>query len=113
MNIEELVKGQDGPSKVFNLTYFEKLEKETHPSIILLKADEKTGSLCDKIKELLPLLDEHSILLIDGIRTNDSVFSDWKQLQTDTTFHFSADVYQFGLLAIRSFQEKEHFVLRY
>jgi hypothetical protein len=113
MNIEELLNDTNGQTKILSLIYFEKLEKETHPSIILLKADAEKIKLLDNVNELLPLLNEHSILLIDGIRTNDSVFSDWKQLQSNTAFHFSADVYQFGLLAKRSFQEKEHFVLRY
>lgn len=113
MDIEELVKCQDEQPKVLCLSCFEKLEKETHASIILLKVDAKKVNLSDKVNELLPLLHEHSILLIDGIRLNDSVFLDWRQLQLNTELHFSADLYQIGLLAKRSFQEKEHFVLRY
>jgi len=113
MDIEELLNDPNGHTKILSLTYFEKLEKEPHPSIVLLKVDTEKDSLFDKVNELLPLLDDQSMLLIDGIRTNDSVFSEWQQLLSNTEFHFSADLYQFGLLAKRSFQEKEHFLLRY
>jgi hypothetical protein len=113
MDIEELLNDLNGHTKILSLTYFEKLEKEPHPSIVLLKVDAEKDSLFDKLNELLPLLDDQSMLLIDGIRSNESIFSDWQQLLSNTEFHFSADLYQFGLLAKRPFQEKEHFVLRY
>jgi hypothetical protein len=113
MDIEELLNDPNGHTKILSLTYFEKLEKEPHPSIVLLNVNTGKDRLITKVNELLPLLDDQSMLLIDGIRTNDSVFSEWQQLLSNTEFHFSADLYQFGLLAKRSFQEKEHFVLRY
>jgi hypothetical protein len=113
MDIETLMMDLHSQVKFQGLSHLDELEKETQPSILLLKAEAKNISLLDQANKLIPLLDEHSILLIDGIRTNDSVFSEWQQLLSNTEFHFSADLYQFGLLAKRSFQEKEHFVLHY
>jgi hypothetical protein len=113
MDIETLMMDLHSLVKFQGLSHLDELEKETQPSILLLKAEAKNISLLDQANKLIPLLDEHSILLIDGIRTNDSVFSEWQQLLSNTELHFSADLYQFGLLAKRSFQEKEHFVLRY
>jgi hypothetical protein len=113
MDIETFMKDLHGQAKVLGLSHFDKVEKEIQSSIVLLKAEAENASLLDQANKFLPLIDEHSILLIDGIRTNDSVFSEWQQLLSNTEFHFSADIYQFGLLAKRSFQEKEHFVLRY
>ena len=113
MDIESLMKDLHGQAKVQGLSHFDNLEKEIQSSIVLLKTESENVSLLDQANKFLPLIDEHSILLIDGIRTNDSVFSEWQQLLSNTEFHFSADLYQFGLLAKRSFQEKEHFVLRY
>ena len=113
MDIESLMKDLHGQAKVQGLSHFDKLEKEIQSSIVLLKTESENVSLLDQANKFLPLIDEYSILLIDGIRTNDSVFSEWQQLLSNTEFHFSADLYQFGLLAKRSFQEKEHFVLRY
>lgn len=113
MDIEKLVRDQDGQTKILTYTNFESLGKETQAYILLLNVETIKDRLITKVNELLPLLDEHSILLIDGIRSNESIFSDWQQLLLNTDLHFSADLYQFGLLAKRPFQEKEHFVLRY
>ena len=101
------------PSEVQNLSFFDQLEKEKHASVILLTTDTRKVDIFKNLNELLPLLDENSIILIDGIRANDHMYSEWKQLKEKTEFHFSADVFHFGILAKRSFQEKEQFILRY
>ena len=112
-DIEGLAKELSIPSDIQNLSFFDQLEKEKHASIILVTTDNKNDGILTKVKELLPLLDENSLILIDGIRANDLAFSEWKQLKEKTEFHFSADVFHFGILAKRSFQEKEQFILRY
>jgi hypothetical protein len=111
--IEGLANELSIPSDIQNLSFFNQLEKEQHASIILVTTDNKNDGILTKVKELLPLLDENSLILIDGIRANDLAFSEWKQLKEKTEFHFSADVFHFGILAKRSFQEKEQFILRY
>ena len=112
-DIEGLANELSIPSNIYNLSFFDQLEKEKHASIILVTTDNKNDGILTKVKELLPLLDENSLILIDGIRANDLTFSEWKQLKEKTEFHFSADVFHFGILAKRSFQEKEQFILRY
>ena len=112
-DIEGLANELSIPSNIYNLSFFDQLEKEKHASIILVTTDNKNDGILTKVKELLPLLDENSLILIDGIRANDLAFSEWKQLKEKTEFHFSADVFHFGILAKRSFQEKEQFILRY
>jgi len=112
-DVECLAKELIVPLQVQNLSFFDQLEKEKHASIILLTMDKKNENILMKVNELLPLLDENSLILIDGIRANDRMYSEWKQLREKTEFHFSADVLHFGVLAKRSFQEKEHFTLRY
>lgn len=112
-DIEGLAKELNIPSEVQKLSFFDQLEKEKHASIILLTTDTKNDDILNKVNELLPLLDENSLILINGIRSNDRAFSEWKQLKEKTEFHFSADVFHFGILAKRSFQEKEQFILRY
>lgn len=111
--IEGLAKERTIPSEVQNLSFFEQLEKEKHASIILLTTDTRNDGILNKVNEFLPLLDENSLILIDGIRANDRAFSEWNQLKEKTEFHFSADLFHFGILAKRSFQEKEQFILRY
>ena len=112
-DIEVLAKELNIPSDIQNLSFFDQLEKEKHASVILLTTDTRNDDILNKVNELLPLLDENSLILIDGIRANDLAFSEWKQLKEKTEFHFSADVFHFGILAKRSFQEKEQFILRY
>ena len=112
-DIEGLTKELNIPSEVQNLSFFDQLEKEKHASVILLTTDTRKVDIFKNLNELLPLLDENSIILIDGIRANDHMYSEWKQLKEKTEFHFSADVFHFGILAKRSFQEKEQFILRY
>lgn len=112
-DIEVLAKELNIPSDIQNLSFFDQLEKEQHASIILLTTDTRNDGILTKVNELLTLLDENSLILIDGIRANDHAYSEWKQLKEKTEFHFSADVFHFGILAKRSFQEKEQFILRY
>jgi hypothetical protein len=89
------------------------VEKERHASIILLNAHSRNDDILKIVNKLLPLLDENSLILINDIRANDLAYSEWKQLKEKTEFHFSADVFHFGILAKRSFQVKEQFILRY
>ena len=112
-DIEGLANERTIPYVVQDLSFFDQLEKEKHASVILLTTDTRNVDILNKVNELLPLLDENSLILIDGIRANDLTFSEWKQLKEKTEFHFSADVFHFGILAKRSFQEKEQFILRY
>jgi hypothetical protein len=112
-DIEELAKDLGLSWEIQDLSFFDLKEKEKDPSIMLLTMDKRDNSSSLKVDELLPLLDENSLILIDGIRANDLIYSQWKQLCEKQEFHFSADVFQFGILAKRTFQVKEHFVLRY
>jgi hypothetical protein len=112
-DVDYLVKELNIPTTVHNLSFFKQLEKEKHASIILLTVESRNDGILKVVNEFLPLLDENSLILIDGIRANDRVYSEWKQLSEKNELHFSADVFYFGILAKRSFQEKEHFILRY
>lgn len=112
-DIEGLANELTIPYDVQDLSFFDQLQKEQHASIILLTSKMSNEDILKKVNKLLPLLDENSLILIDGIRANDLAFSEWKQLKEKTEFHFSADVFHFGILAKRSFQEKEQFILRY
>ncbi|MFM6935798.1 MAG: hypothetical protein ACKOXP_10165 [Flavobacteriales bacterium] len=58
-------------------------------------------------------LKEDTIIVVDNIRRDSTSFDLWNQLISMEQIHFSADLFNFGLLAKRTFQEKEHFILRY
>jgi hypothetical protein len=84
-----------------------------HQILVYIDAKNHCSTIAETVHQTLNSISENSILLIDGIRANDEIHDKWKQLTLDKNIHFSADLFQFGLLASRSFQEKEHFVLHY
>ena len=82
-------------------------------SIIFIDFKLHEDSLTDSVIQLLDMMPEESLILFGGIRQQDSSFVQWQQLISNPNIHLSADLYHFGILSKRSFQEKEHFVLRY
>lgn len=86
---------------------------ETTPTLILMRCDSVTGSIFEKVSEMAPFLDENTFVILCGIRNNRNSWNEWNKLVSFSSLHFTADVNQQGILSKRSFQEKEHFVLRY
>ena len=62
---------------------------------------------------LLKVLNDQSLIILDGIRCSDEHLKFWMELCAEKSIHFTADLYSLGLLSKRPQQEKEHFVLRY
>ena len=100
-------------SKVYSLSEIQKVMSMDYQILVFIDAKNHGSTVADMVHQTLNTISENSILLIDGIRANDETHQMWKQLTLNLNIHFSADLFQFGLLASRSFQEKEHFVLRY
>ncbi len=86
---------------------------ETTPTLIFMRCDSVTGSIFEKVSEMAPFLDENTFVILCGIRNNKNSWNEWNKLVSFSSFHFTADMNQQGILSKRSFQEKEHFVLRY
>jgi hypothetical protein len=100
-------------SKIHSLSEIQKGMSMDHQILVYIDAKNHGSTVADIVRQTLNTISENSILVIDGIRANNEIHEMWKQLTLDLNIHFSADLYQFGLLATRGFQEKEHFVLRY
>lgn len=88
-------------------------EKEFPTSLIFIECSQFDPSAWENILELIPSLDDQSMIVLSGIRTKHFPLNDWNELISHFSFHFTADLFHFGLLSKRTFQEKEHFVLRY
>ncbi len=86
---------------------------ETTPTLIFMRCDSVTGPIFEKVSEMAPFLDENTFVILCGIRNNKNSWNEWNKLVSFSSFHFTADMNQQGILSKRSFQEKEHFVLRY
>ena len=86
---------------------------ETSPTLIFMRCDSVTGSIFEKVSEMTPFLDENTFVILCGIRNNRNSWNEWNRLVSFSSLHFTADMNEQGILSKRSFQEKEHFVLRY
>lgn len=56
---------------------------------------------------------ENTIIILDDIRWNQSMYSTWTELIKKNKFHVSIDLFRMGILMKKNTQEKQHFVLRY
>ncbi|MEN9972593.1 MAG: hypothetical protein RIS20_940 [Bacteroidota bacterium] len=104
---------QDIHSEIHSLKQLEETKNELHAGLIFLDCSKLSNWNWDTIIERIPMLNEQTLIVLLGIRRDKQAFLKWNDLVSDAAFHFTADLYQFGLLSKRSFQEKEHFVLRY
>lgn len=100
-------------AEVDAFNYQEKMGIEVKSSLIFIECSQFDPSSWENILELIPTLDDHSLIVLSGIRTKHFPLNEWDKLISHSSFHFTADLFHFGLLAKRTFQEKEHFVLRY
>lgn len=70
----------------------------------------------EKLLEQLELLKDHvhdeTIILLDDIRWSEDMLNTWNDLASREKYHLSIDLFNMGIIMLRSHQEKEHFVIR-
>lgn len=70
----------------------------------------------EALKKYLKLLDKNmhdeTIIILDDIRWSKGMLSAWKEIQKDTDFHLSMDLFKFGIVVKRHHQHKQHFVVK-
>lgn len=64
------------------------------------------------VRRLLPHSHDNTFFVLDDIRWSDGMKTAFNELCTWAEFHVSIDLFKQGILLKRSFQEKEHFVIR-
>lgn len=68
------------------------------------------------LKDYLERLQDHThnntIFILDDIRWSDSMFEAWNEIQSDSRYHVTIDLFRMGMILRRPEQEKEHFVIR-
>ncbi len=99
--------------EIHSLNQLEPTNNDLSSALVFIDSSKLSTSNWDSIFELIPYSNDQMLIVLLGIRRNKHVFLKWNELVEDSTIHFSADLYRFGLLSKRSFQEKEHFILRY
>ena len=88
-------------------------ENTTHFDLIFIDGHHDGNALIAYIAQLKPFLTEESVLILDDIRWSASMHKAWEELKKDPFFHLSIDLFRCGMLAKRSHQQREHFMLRY
>jgi predicted O-methyltransferase YrrM len=88
-------------------------ENTTYFDLIFIDGHHDGNALIAYIAQLKPFLTEESVLILDDIRWSASMYKAWEELKKDPFFHLSIDLFRCGMLAKRSHQQREHFMLRY
>lgn len=111
--LHSFLQSQDLYVEIHSLNQLDPTKNELKSDLLFIDCNGLSISNWDTIVELFPSLTDQTFIVLLGIRTNKQTLLQWNVLVSDSAIHFTADLYQFGLLSKRSFQEKEHFVLRY
>ncbi len=104
---------QNIQAEVDALIFPKKREKDLESSLIFIECSQFNPTSWKNILELIPSLDDQSMVVVSGLRTKHFPINEWNKLISHSSLHFTADLFHVGLLSKRTFQEKEHFVLRY
>jgi hypothetical protein len=111
--LQSFLHQQNIQAEVDAFNYQEKKGIEVKSRLIFIECSQFDPSSWENILELIPTLNDHSLIVLSGIRTKHFPLNEWDKLISHSSFHFTADLFHYGLLSKRTFQEKEHFVLRY
>lgn len=84
----------------------------TNYDLVFLDGNHESTATLRYLEALMKNTHEDTCFILDDIRWNDDMWALWNTLVADERFHVSIDLGRMGLLWKRSFQAKEHFVLR-
>lgn len=69
-------------------------------------------ALKDYLERLKKYTHNGTIFILDDIRWSDSMFDAWSEIQADTSYHVTIDLFRMGIVLKREEQEKEKFIIR-
>src|SRR5690554_6014967 len=93
--------------------FLKNLEKKQVFDMIFIDGDHKSDSLFEQLKILDPHIHDETIIVLDDIRWSKNMLNAWQKLTLNKNYHLTIDLFKMGIIAKRSHQEKEHFVIRY
>ncbi len=103
-----LVKGNFDDTLTNLLTKIEKID------LVFVDGNHKLEPTLRYFKQLLPKLDEHSILIFDDIHWSREMETAWKTIQIDPSVTLTIDLFFIGIVFFRKEQkEKQHFTIRF
>lgn len=89
------------------------LPKEKQFDLIFIDGHHDGVALMHYLDQLQDHSHDETLFILDDIRWSDSMTNAWEKIVSDSRFHLSMDLFRVGIVARRSHQEKEQFVIRY
>jgi len=97
--------------KTFEL-YLSHLEEASF-DLVFIDGHHDGDALLNYLERLTPFTHNETLFILDDIRWSDSMLNAWKKLIESTDYHVTLDFFRMGIIAKRTEQEKEHFVLNF
>lgn len=92
---------------------FELIETINKINSIELMVFDAEKNKFDLYEHSLTKINECSIFVFDGIRSNDNQLNFWKKIQSDKRSIVTIDLFEIGLVFFRTQQPKENFLIDY
>lgn len=97
----------------FNSSFKNHLENTTEIfDLVYIDGDHRSDALFEILNLLENKIHNESLIIIDDIRWSDDMFQAWTKIKLSKNFHLSMDFFRMGVIAKRTTQVKEHFILK-
>lgn len=93
--------------------YLKSRKDKTPFDLVFIDGDHQGKSLFEQLRLLEPFIHNETLIILDDIRWSKDMLNAWKKLTNDPNYHLSIDLFRIGIIAKRTHQQKEHFVVRY
>lgn len=85
----------------------------TQYDLVYIDGDHRGERVNEMLDLLAPTLHDETIVIIDDIRWSKDMLEYWKQFKEMERYHLTMDLFRMGIVMKRSYQQKEHFVIKY
>jgi predicted O-methyltransferase YrrM len=96
-----------------NSTFTDFLSKNSETfDLVFIDGDHRGASVLQLLELLKTSTHDETLFIIDDIRWSDDMLKAWKSLEINPDYHLTMDLFRMGIVARRSHQEKEHFIIK-
>lgn len=94
-------------------SYFEENPTLEKLDLVFIDGHHERSATLNYLNEIEPFIHEETLIILDDIRWNNDMFRLWNELVESSAYNVTIDLFRMGIISKRSFQEKEHFILKY